>query len=198
MGWARPAILGCCVGSCLPPMWLSSPHVPSPCLSGPLPSLLSGKEDPFVTTGSRSWAPLVGTLADIRCRQSLWCCENQMTTQDQHSTCVAAGDLVRSCSEIPLPSPLFYSLSCLGPVAILDIRPAPRGRSVAIPRFVRKARAPPRATLEGTQSHQEAQDPDQLGSLAGAARLLHHNAGVLKHCSDGTEIPQGGEGQRCC
>jgi len=41
-------------------------------------------------------------------------------------------------------------------------------------------------------------ETDQLGSLAGAARPLHHNAGVLKQCSGGTEISHGGEGQRCC
>ena len=50
----------------------------------------------------------------------------------------------------------------------------------------------------GNAEKLEPQDIDQMGSLAGAARLLHHNAGVLKHCSDGTEISRRGAGQRCC
>lgn len=46
--------------------------------------------------------------------------------------------------------------------------------------------------------NRKPRDTDQSGSLAGAARLLQDNAGVLKHRSDGTEILQGGAGQRRC
>ena len=63
--------------------------------------------------------------------------------------------------------------------------------------FVRKA-LPLAGRPWKQHSNQKPQDIDQLGSLAGAARLLHHNAGVLKQCSDGTETSQRGEGQRCC
>ena len=76
----------------------------------------------------------------------------------------------------------------------------PRGGVVALPRFVRKARVPLAGSGDpgSPPSNQKPRDIDQLGSLAGAARLLHHNAGVLKHCSDGTELSRRGEGQRCC
>jgi len=68
---------------------------------------------------------------------------------------------------------------------------------VANLRFVQKALPSGGATLE-LHSNQKPQDTDQLGSLAGAARLLQCNAGVLKHRSGGTEISRGGAGPRRC
>ena len=105
------------------------------------------------------------------------------------------GILVQVSSEIPLPSPSLYSLSCLG-TAALDMGLLKPGGALANHCFVRKVWFV-HMTLE-LHSNQKPQDIDQLGSLAGAARLLQDNAGVLKQCSDGTEISHGGEGQRCC
>ena len=115
---------------------------------------------------------------------------------------------VRANSEIPLPSPSFYSSSCLGRAATESNVPLQASslwgcwglvRAVADPLLAPSTKGSgPCVTLELMQSNQKSQDIDQLGSLAGAARLLQHNASVLKHCSDGTEISPGGEGQRCC
>ena len=116
------------------------------------------------------------------------------TTQNPEVTECA---MVQTNSEIPLPSPSFYSLSCLGTVAIWISTIPFLGGPWLFPASCEKPRLRPVATLD-VQSNQKPRDIDQLGSLAGAARLLQDNAGVLKHCSDGTEISQGGEGQRCC
>ena len=71
--------------------------------------------------------------------------------------------------------------------------------AVANPRFVRYVSGlGPHNPGSPQSNNQKPRDIDQMGSLAGAARLLQHNAGVLKHCSDGTELSQRGEGQRCC
>ncbi len=104
--------------------------------------------------------------------------------------------LVQTSSEIPLPSPLYHSSSGLGPVAIGHQRHLPRWCCGLSP-FRVQGVALCHMTLE-LHSNQKPRDIDQLGSLAGAARLLHHNAGVLKQCSDGTEISRGGAGHRCC
>lgn len=118
------------------------------------------------------------------------------------ATCTENG-LVRTSSEIPLPSPSFYSSSGLGTVANWtsalafqwELRPHPAS-------CVKHGRLAGCATLWGGSSYPTQssvpRDNDQLGSLAGAARLLQDNAGVLKHCSDGTELSHGGAGQRCC
>jgi len=104
--------------------------------------------------------------------------------------------LVLASSEIPLPSPPFHSLSGLGPEA-LDISLLIFGRTVASHRFVLQVWCSG-AAQPWTLSYQKPQDLHQMGSLAGAARLLQNNAGVLKQGSDGTEIPHRGSGQRSC
>ena len=106
--------------------------------------------------------------------------------------------LVRTCSEIPLPSPLFYSLSCQRAVAIWTSTLPLRWSRGSSPIHASSPWHSCRGRLWMSQSDQKSQNIDQLGSLAGAARLLQHNEGVLKHCSGRTEISQGGEGQRCC
>jgi len=63
-------------------------------------------------------------------------------------------------------------------------------------RFVRQARS--QAATARPWFPSTPRDTAQTGSLAGAARLLQDNAGVLKHHSGRTEISRGGAGQRCC
>ena len=114
----------------------------------------------------------------------------------------AATPVVRTSSEIPLPSPSLYSSSGQGTAAIwTSTRPPFRGLGEPWPlsaSCTKRGHSAARVTPEPQSDHQRPRDIDQLGSLAGAARLLQDNAGVPKQCSDGTEISQGGEGQRCC
>ena len=111
--------------------------------------------------------------------------------------------VARASSEIPLPSPLFCSPSYLGdeptwveswsthPGADWPLQP---GRPAAS-----SAKSGPLAGLDDPKSIEiRIRNTCQMGSLAGAAHLLHHNAGVQKHGSDGAEISWGAQGQMSC
>jgi hypothetical protein len=111
--------------------------------------------------------------------------------------------LVQSSSEIPLPSPSLYSLSDLGPAAFGHMAPStPSVGLWPLPVSCQSVQGSPahdvHHPMEDLHSNQKPRDTDQLGSLAGAARLSQDNAGVLKQCSDGTEISRGGAGHRPC
>ena len=174
----------------------------------------AGKEDPVEFDSSLMLCNDMGGVAQVGGPPSPPCgdaaprrvCGHTHIMVGLRDARVPAG---RTGSEIPLPSPSFYSASGLGTAAIGHRPPRPvRGGRGPIPLRVPSAwpRSPPggrgpRAThgaLNAPPHRPAPRNTDQLGSLAGAARLLQDNAGVLKHCSDGREILHGGAGQRCC
>ena len=93
--------------------------------------------------------------------------------------------MVQTSSEIPLPSPSFCSSSGLGTAAIFRHCLALPACAAATTCFVLQASSPSWASVTLWAPHPAGlsvpRDNDQLGSLAGAAYLLHNNAGVLRH-----------------